>query len=167
MGRSSRDHARSAVSTSAGVLRTVKARQQQSPNDNPRPPAMDRIAPASSASASVNGSIVTPAAASNSRIRRNRVRLVSSACRADVDWRRLVRKIIAAGALAFSLAMTTGVGISNADQIPVEGNYPTQTACLNDGMRFGPSVDAQHVSHWMLYTCEQHNDGLWYLYLIK
>jgi len=50
MGRSSFDHARSAVSTSAGLLHTVKARQQRSPNDNPRPPASDRIAPASSAS---------------------------------------------------------------------------------------------------------------------
>jgi len=60
MGRSSWDHAQSAVSTSAGVLRTVKARQQRSPNDNPRPPGRDRSAPASSASASVNGSIVTP-----------------------------------------------------------------------------------------------------------
>ena len=44
MGRSSWDHARSAVRTSGGVLRTVKARQQRSPNDNPRPPARDRIA---------------------------------------------------------------------------------------------------------------------------
>jgi hypothetical protein len=32
------DHARSTASTSAGVLRTVKARQQRSPKDNPRPP---------------------------------------------------------------------------------------------------------------------------------
>jgi hypothetical protein len=38
MGRSSWDHARSTASTSAGVLRTVKARQQRSPKDNPRPP---------------------------------------------------------------------------------------------------------------------------------
>jgi hypothetical protein len=94
-------------------------------------------------------------------------RLVSSACRADVDLRCLMRKIIAAGVLALSLAMTTGVGIGNADRIPVEGSYVTQTACLNDGTRFGPNVDAAHLQHWMLYTCEQHNDGLWYLYLIK
>ena len=38
----------------------MKARQQQSPKDNPRPPARNRIAPVSSVSASVNGSIVTP-----------------------------------------------------------------------------------------------------------
>jgi hypothetical protein len=50
IGRSSWDHARSAVSTPARVLRTVKVRLQRSPNDNPRPPASDRIAPASSAS---------------------------------------------------------------------------------------------------------------------
>ena len=63
MGRSRSAHARSAVKTSAGVLRTVRARQQRSPNDSAGPPAIARIAPASSASSSRTGSIVTPAAA--------------------------------------------------------------------------------------------------------
>jgi hypothetical protein len=79
----------------------------------------------------------------------------------------MVRNIIAAGVLAFSWTMTAGVGISSADRGPGEGSYVTQTACLNDGTRFGPTFDAYHVAHWMSYTCEQHNDGLWYLYLIK
>lgn len=69
IGRSRSVHARSAVRTSGGVLRNVRARQQRSPNDNTRPPAKDRMAPANSASISSTGSIVTPAAASNSRTR--------------------------------------------------------------------------------------------------
>lgn len=78
-----------------------------------------------------------------------------------------MRKFIAAGVLAFSLAMTTGVGISNADRILVEGSYPTQTACLNDGPSHGPKVEPAHTWNWILFTCEQHNDGLWYLYLVN
>src|SRR5665647_2484813 len=62
MGRSSSAHARSAVSTSAGTLRTVSARQQRSPNDNAPPPPRERSAPASSASAALSGATVTPAA---------------------------------------------------------------------------------------------------------
>lgn len=41
------------------MLWTVKAKQQRSPKDNWRPPASDRIARASSASAGVNDLIVT------------------------------------------------------------------------------------------------------------
>jgi hypothetical protein len=79
-----------------------------------------------------------------------------------------VRKIIAAGVLAFSGALTTGVGISNADRIPVQGSYVTQTACLNDGPSHGPNVNADHPrGPWVLFTCEQRNDGLWYLYLVN
>jgi hypothetical protein len=77
-----------------------------------------------------------------------------------------MRKIFAAAVLAFAGALTTGVGISNADRILVEGNYVTQTACLNDGPSHGPNVDAAHPrGPWVLFTCEQHNDGLWYMYL--
>lgn len=76
-----------------------------------------------------------------------------------------MKKIIAAGILAFSGTVTTGVGISNADMIPVQGNYPTQTACLNDGTRFGQVGDDR--SSLPRYLCEQHNDGLWYLFLIR
>ena len=69
MGRSSSTQARSAVSTSAGLLRTVRARQQRSPRDRARAPSIERIAPASSASMAVSGSTVTPAAPSNCRSR--------------------------------------------------------------------------------------------------
>jgi len=69
IGRSSSAHARSAVSTSGGSLRTVRARQQRSPRESERPPDNERMAPASSASCSSTGAIVTPAAARSSRTR--------------------------------------------------------------------------------------------------
>lgn len=77
-----------------------------------------------------------------------------------------MKKIIAAGVLAFSGAMTTGVATSNADNIPVEGNYATQTACLNDGTRFG-TISGTNIGPLPRYLCEQHNDGRWYLYLLR
>lgn len=70
MGRSSLAHARSAVRTSAGSLRTVNARQHRPPSERFLPPPSDRIAPASSASFSKTGSMVTPAAASSPLTRR-------------------------------------------------------------------------------------------------
>jgi hypothetical protein len=69
IGRSSSAHARSAVSTSGGSLRTVRARQQRSPRESERPPGNERMAPANSASCSRTGAIVTPAAARSSRTR--------------------------------------------------------------------------------------------------
>lgn len=72
-----------------------------------------------------------------------------------------MRKIIAAGVLAFAGLMTTGVGVSNADEILVEGNYSTQAACLVDG----PHTEVNHPGVWTHFSCVQHPDGLWYLYL--
>ena len=72
-----------------------------------------------------------------------------------------MRKIIAAGVLAFCGLMTTGVGISNAEEIQVEGNYATEAACLVDG----PHVEVNHPGTFTHFSCQQHSDGLWYLYL--
>ncbi len=72
-----------------------------------------------------------------------------------------MRKIIAAGVLAVTGLMTTGVGISNADRVQVEGNYATQAACMADG----PVVEVDHPGNFTHFSCEQHADGLWYLYL--
>lgn len=77
-----------------------------------------------------------------------------------------MRNIVAAGFLAFCVAMTSGAGISNADQIPVGGSHETQTACLNEGTAHVPSVYLGRALTSIPFTCEQHNDGLWYLYLV-
>lgn len=63
-GRSSSARSRSAVSTSAGTLRTASARQHRSPNDSVRPPRSERLAPANSSSCSGRGSMLTAAARS-------------------------------------------------------------------------------------------------------
>ena len=44
-----------------------------------------------------------------------------------------MKRTVAAGLLAFAGLMTTGVGVSNADTIQTEGNYPTREACQNAG----------------------------------
>ena len=65
-GRSRSAHSPPPVKTSGGRLRTVSAKQQRSPTESERPPGRERIAPASSASFSRNGSNVTPAAPTGS-----------------------------------------------------------------------------------------------------
>jgi hypothetical protein len=72
-----------------------------------------------------------------------------------------MRKTVAAGVLAVCGLMTTGVGISNADEIQVEGNYATQAGCEVDG----PHVEVNHPGTFTHFSCVQHSDGLWYLYL--
>jgi len=72
-----------------------------------------------------------------------------------------MKKIIAAGVLALGGLMTTGVGVSSADEIQVEGNYSTEAACLVDG----PHVEVVNGGNWTHFSCVQHSDGLWYLYL--
>jgi hypothetical protein len=72
-----------------------------------------------------------------------------------------VKKIVAAGLLAFGGLMTTAVCNANADEIQVEGNYATLAACQADG----PHVEVNVPGNWTHYSCVQHSDGLWYLYL--
>jgi hypothetical protein len=72
-----------------------------------------------------------------------------------------MKRFMTAGLLAFGGLMTAGVGVSNADEIQVEGNYSTEAACLVDG----PHVEVDHPGTWTHFSCVQHSDGLWYLYL--
>lgn len=72
-----------------------------------------------------------------------------------------MKKLMAASVLALSGLMTTGVGVGNADEIQVDGNYSTEAACLVDG----PHVEVDHPGTWTHFSCVQHSDGLWYLYL--
>ncbi|OBI90937.1 hypothetical protein [Mycobacterium asiaticum] len=72
-----------------------------------------------------------------------------------------VKAAVTAGIVALG-CMTTAVGVANADEVQVEGNYVTEAACQADG----PHVEITHndaaYTHW---DCRQHADGLWYLYL--
>ena len=44
-----------------------------------------------------------------------------------------MKRSAAAGVLAFAGLMTIGVGVSNADTVQTEGNYPTRQACQDAG----------------------------------
>ncbi len=59
------------------------------------------------------------------------------------------RNLVAAAALAFAGFMTTGVGISSADTIQTEGNYPSREACQNAG----PEVKAATPGNWNNFWC--------------
>jgi hypothetical protein len=72
-----------------------------------------------------------------------------------------VKRIIAPIVLALAGLVTTGVGTANADEIQVEGSYSTQAACMVDG----PHVEIVQGGTWTHFSCVQHADGLWYLYL--
>jgi hypothetical protein len=63
--------------------------------------------------------------------------------------KRSVYAILAAGVLAVAGLITTGVGISNADTIQTEGNYPTREACQDAG----PSVKATTPGNWNNFWC--------------
>jgi hypothetical protein len=71
--------------------------------------------------------------------------------------------IVAAGVLAFAGLMTTGVGISNADEIQTEGSYPSHEACQNAG----PSVKAITPGNWTNFWCvpDRMIPGTWRLVL--
>jgi hypothetical protein len=72
-----------------------------------------------------------------------------------------MKKTILAGLLAVGGLMISPVGIANADQVLVNGNYATLTACQADG----PHVEVDHPGNFTHFQCSQHDDGLWYLYL--
>ena len=71
-------------------------------------------------------------------------------------------RVIAAGLLAVGGLMAAPVGVANADEIQVNGSYPTLSACQADG----PYVELAHNDQlWTHWDCRQRGDGLYYLYL--
>jgi len=64
------------------------------------------------------------------------------------------KNLVAAAVLAFAGLMTSGVGISSADTIQTEGNYPSREACQNAG----PGVKATTPGNWNNFWCVP--DGL-------
>lgn len=63
---------------------------------------------------------------------------------------------------AVSLLVGPGLGIASADTIQVEGNYATLAACQADGPHVQIAENNGAYSHW---SCDQGEDGLYYLYL--
>lgn len=59
--------------------------------------------------------------------------------------------------------LTIGVGVSDADTIQTEGNYPTREACQNAG----PGVKATAPGSWNNFWCvaDRNVNGNWTLVL--
>jgi hypothetical protein len=78
------------------------------------------------------------------------------------DWMDMKRSA-AAGVLAFAGLMTIGVGVSNADTVQTEGNYPTRQACQDAG----PGVKATTPGQWNNFWCvpDRNAGGNWKLVL--
>jgi hypothetical protein len=68
----------------------------------------------------------------------------------------------AAGLVAAAGLMTGAMAVANADSVLVSGNYATQAACLADGPHVEVNTPGQTWTH---FSCDQHDDGLWYLSL--
>ncbi len=86
-----------------------------------------------------------------------------------------VRKIIAVGALAFFGLMTTGVGVSNADdrgEFVFHADYQTEAGCMADG----PTVEVNQAPPagqvWKSFKCVYEDTGngvgtSWYLHVMS
>lgn len=73
-----------------------------------------------------------------------------------------MRRVIAAGLLALAGLVTTGVGVANADEVEVEGNYSSQVGCEADG----PHVVLAHNDHlYTHYDCRFGPDGFWHVWV--
>jgi hypothetical protein len=73
-----------------------------------------------------------------------------------------MRKVIAAGVLAFGGLLTTAVGVAHADAVQVEGAYATLAACQVDGPNVEIAYNDHLYSHW---DCHMGDDGLWSVWL--
>lgn len=68
--------------------------------------------------------------------------------------------LVAGGAVAGLMAL--GTGVANADAIQVEGSYSTMAACETDGPHVQIAENDGAYSQW---SCQQGDDGLYYLFL--
>lgn len=71
-----------------------------------------------------------------------------------------VAALVAGGAVAGLMAL--GAGVASADVIQVEGNYSTMAACEADGPHVQIAENDGAYSQW---SCQQGDDGLYYLFL--
>ncbi len=74
-----------------------------------------------------------------------------------------MKRLVAAGLLALAGLLTIGVGVSGADTLQTEGNYPTREACQNAG----PGVKATTPGIWNNFWCvpDRNVKGNWRLVL--
>jgi hypothetical protein len=69
---------------------------------------------------------------------------------------------MAAGLLALGGLMTIGVGVANADEVEVNGDYSSEAGCLADA----PHVELTRNDHlYTQYSCRLGSDGFWHVWL--
>lgn len=73
-----------------------------------------------------------------------------------------MKKTVVAAALALGGLISLGTGVATADTIQVEGNYSTMEACQVDGPNVQITENDGAYSQW---SCQQGDDGLYYLFL--
>jgi hypothetical protein len=72
-----------------------------------------------------------------------------------------MKRLFAAGLVAFGGLMTAGVGVASAD-VEVEGNYSSEAGCMADG----PHVELTYNDHlYNHFDCRFGNDGFWHVWL--
>jgi hypothetical protein len=72
-------------------------------------------------------------------------------------------RLFAAGLVAFGALMTAGVGVANADEVEVDGNYSSEAGCAADA----PHVELQRNDHlYSRWDCRFGNDGFWHVWLL-
>ena len=75
---------------------------------------------------------------------------------------RRMNKLLFGAALAGVGLASLGMGTASADAVQVDGNYATLAACQADGPHVQITENNGGYAHW---SCEQGEDGLYYLYL--
>ena len=80
-----------------------------------------------------------------------------------MDMKRCAKRFAGAGVLALAGLVTIGVGVSTAETLQTEGNYPTREACQDAG----PGVKASTPGNWNNFWCvpDRNVNGNWKLVL--
>ncbi|MEV6774572.1 hypothetical protein AB0N05_38635 [Nocardia sp. NPDC051030] len=79
-----------------------------------------------------------------------------------------MKKALATTAIALG-AVAVATGAAHAETLTVEGNYATAAACDADGSGgsfTAGGVELRGEDGWK-YTCDQGNDGLWYMTIFR
>jgi hypothetical protein len=72
-----------------------------------------------------------------------------------------VKIVLAAGLAIAGGLLTAGVGTATAEPTPVPGNYATSDTCQAAGTA-GGGIGGDFTR----YSCDQHEDRLWYLTML-
>jgi hypothetical protein len=81
----------------------------------------------------------------------------------------VLKRFVAAGALALGAVLASVTGVAHADDVVVRDangipwSWPTEASCIKDGpdQHLENTDDDSFLKYWY---CLKHDDGLWYLH---